>query len=405
MDRNYHDWIDAYIKTFSDGFIPPKFIEWAAISAVAAVLERKVWLPVNMSYTAYPNLYIMLVAGPGVGKSSAIQPAVKLLDHVSKYGTKIQMLPSQVTEAKLVDILAKGQRSFEYKNRIMPQTPFFYYASEASASMKDIYGGFTAILTELFDCNDKFERATKGDGAKSLSVVKPCINILAGSTFDYLHKLIGDGNIMGGFASRLVYVVQKEKFERSFVFGHDRQVDPDRYDCLLMDLHHIYKTLRGPFRGTKEFATAWNEWNTKNDQLLQGMASETLQALMARSSTLMNKLAMILCASTTDDMTITKEHWDRGLALMDDVNENLAYMLREGKSRDTKTQSGINSYILKIVNDQALPPMELIAKATLAGFKAIEVKSTLEHLLVSKEVIKINTQGCLELIGDADTHI
>src|SRR6185437_11776638 len=76
MARNFPNWIEAYCDYAADGFVPPQFNEWAALSAVAAALERKVWLPWGDTFNFYPNLYVLCVSMPGIGKSTALNKAV-----------------------------------------------------------------------------------------------------------------------------------------------------------------------------------------------------------------------------------------------------------------------------------------------------------------------------------------
>lgn len=406
MGRNYKDWLTSYVEESNDGFVPKKFFRWCGLSILASVLERKVWLPINTNYTAFPNIYIMLVAGPGVGKSSAIQPAVRMLNDVKLYGQSVQVLPSQITEAKLIEMLSKGKQTFECNGTIKEQTPYFYYASEASASMKDIFGGFTAILTELYDCNDKFERGTKGDGPKPVTVIKPCVNVLAGSTFDYLHKLIGDGNIMGGFASRVVYIVQKDKFKRTFSFGKnvDNFTQSPGYRKLLQDLAHI-QNFRGAFKGTPEFASVWERWNVSQDIKVQELENETMQALLSRMPTLMNKVAMLMCVSDSDDMVLEVRHWEAARAIVEETTENLAFMLREGKARDTKTQTGLNNQIIKLMQKhRRFSLVNLASECMMQGFKKDEINKTLQVMLSSEKIIK-RSGDSLELVGDPDMYI
>ena len=68
MVRKLENWIDSFATLFGESGAPPMFRTWAAISAVAGVMERR--MSVNVGYgPLYPNMYVVLVAPPGIGKT------------------------------------------------------------------------------------------------------------------------------------------------------------------------------------------------------------------------------------------------------------------------------------------------------------------------------------------------
>ena len=105
-ERKTPNFISAYCDQYDNGFVPSKFYIWSAISTISAVLERKVWLP-WFSGNVYPSLYIFLVSGPAVGKSSAIRPGLKLIKTLNEeHGRHIRLLPNQLTDAKFLELMA-----------------------------------------------------------------------------------------------------------------------------------------------------------------------------------------------------------------------------------------------------------------------------------------------------------
>ena len=72
------DWIDSFVDYAKDPHLPDLSMKWSAISAVAAILERRVYCRLRAADELYPNLYVMLVSPPAVGKSSAIGRATRL---------------------------------------------------------------------------------------------------------------------------------------------------------------------------------------------------------------------------------------------------------------------------------------------------------------------------------------
>ena len=68
IDGKGKSWIELFVEQTAETASPPIFRKWAAISAVAGAMERKSWI-VTRGTPLYPNLYIILIGPPGVGKS------------------------------------------------------------------------------------------------------------------------------------------------------------------------------------------------------------------------------------------------------------------------------------------------------------------------------------------------
>ena len=73
-DRQLKDWVTAYVEYCDQLETPRLYKPWIALSTIASVLGRGVWLPwhskVYKGFDTFPNLYLMLdtgqlhVAGP-----------------------------------------------------------------------------------------------------------------------------------------------------------------------------------------------------------------------------------------------------------------------------------------------------------------------------------------------------
>ena len=84
--RRLPDWITSFEEYTSAFPSPQLFKKWGAIATIAMALERKCWIKTNIG-DLYPNLYILCLAPPGVGKtiiSSTIQEFLgELPDHLA----------------------------------------------------------------------------------------------------------------------------------------------------------------------------------------------------------------------------------------------------------------------------------------------------------------------------------
>ena len=63
------NWIESYQKYTEETESPVIFHEWTAFACVSAALQRKTWFRLGR-FKIYPNLFIVLVAEPGVARKT-----------------------------------------------------------------------------------------------------------------------------------------------------------------------------------------------------------------------------------------------------------------------------------------------------------------------------------------------
>lgn len=388
MSRHFPDFLSSYMEYAVDGFCPDKFHFWTGISIVAGALERKVWIPFENDRKIFPNLYVMLVSHPGIGKSSAGNRGVmNILRKISSEQGEVNMLPAQITEARLVEVMSRWKK-FYIGTKETTQSSGYFYASEASNSLKEIMGGgdIMACLTEFYDCADKWEKGTVKSGEITISNL--CLNMLAGCTFDYLRQLIPARNIMGGYASRNLFIVQDERFVRSPKWNeanHDNGVMKQK---LINDLSRIY-TLTGAFQATPEFQAAYEKWFPEHDSYVQGLTNEKIQALLARKQTNVLKLSMIMSVIESDSMKLELPHWERALALITELEKDLPRIISASTEKDSQ-QEGTNLIVHTLAQHAGQwGAGRLKRKMLFSGIQPIRIDSILEYMVKN---------GVLELI-------
>ena len=107
--RILNNWIDEFVELTNHLPSPLLFRKWAGISAIAGVLERKVWVR-TMNMELYPNLYVVLTGPPGVGKTVA----TSLVEDLWRAIPGLPVAPKSVTKPSLIDALTDAKRSKVY---------------------------------------------------------------------------------------------------------------------------------------------------------------------------------------------------------------------------------------------------------------------------------------------------
>ena len=120
---------------------------------IAGALERKVWTVAFSGRTTYPSMYVLLIGGPGVGKTESIRKVRELWTYLPD----LHVAPSSVSRASLVDALNGATR--EVLRPTAPNERFVKFNSlqvgayEFGTFMTAYDGEFLSVINDLYDCN------------------------------------------------------------------------------------------------------------------------------------------------------------------------------------------------------------------------------------------------------------
>lgn len=194
------DWLEQYMD-YTDGIPSPEIFRlWSGISTLAGALERRVWISTSRS-VLYPNLFVLLVAPPAVGKSQAINNVSELW-----YATKkFRIAPDNVTKASLIDALAEADGK-----RVIPTGLLEYHSLLVSSSEFGVLVPahdleFLSVLNHIYD-NPRTYRENRRSLNKNIEIVNPQLNIIAGTQPGFLASLLPEEAWSMGFTSRIIMV-------------------------------------------------------------------------------------------------------------------------------------------------------------------------------------------------------
>lgn len=403
--RKVQDWLSSYLAYAQDEFCPPKFHFWTGVSVLATAMERKVWVD-RETFSLYPNLYVMLIGKPGVGKSSASNIGVNEFLKRLKYGaqTSINFLATKSSQAGFLEQAALW-REFHYQGRAISHASSFLYASEASNSFTEIMGGgaIQNDLVELYDCPPHLSK--KLVNKPELIIQNGCCNFLACSTFSFLKDLIPERHAAGGFASRLLYVVQRDLFVRKPSWSTQGR-DTALQQKLLEDLVDIH-TLCGEMEPTEEFTSVYEKWFPKHDFETQNLPSERMQLFKARKHTNLLKIAMICSVAESSALRLELRHWDRALDMYADLEKDLRYIVES--SLDKTEHKSIYYRAMRTIEEagQAVPVSAMTEALHKQGFPPGQFGPVLTSLVNSGDIqlIAIQSGPAYKLLGNPQKYL
>lgn len=196
------DFVDQFVKFTEERPSPEIFRKWAAITTLSGALEKRVWT-MTKAGPQFANLYVMLVAPPGVGKSQAINPAEQLLKSTKKYN----IAPNSVTAASFIDALVKAHRTVLLPdNKLLQYHHIFVFAAELGVFLNTHDLNFLSIINELFDHKDSYREERRHSLKDPIDIPKPMTTLLVGSQPGFLATLLPDAAWTMGWTSRMLMV-------------------------------------------------------------------------------------------------------------------------------------------------------------------------------------------------------
>ncbi len=306
---------ENWLKTFRDFSMPrtesPEvFVAWTGLFVLSAALRRRVNIPADGilgGWSCPPHLYVMLVGPPGMRKTTAmVKFGIPLLEGVVP---ELAQGPTFVTKEALTTQLIASDDSSIY----LTIEEFGDIMQKNGPEMYDFF-------TSMFDGKRKIESRTVSRGIEFAE--KPCINMLAATTPQWISSNMPAAAIGGGFASRVIFVYA-DKLSRKQMYY--RQLDFDALNALeadlIHDLNHIALNLQGDFDLSEEAFEFMENWYQNVHPEIA--PDPKLAGYWQRKPTHIHKIAMLHSVATKDELILTKEDFEFAIWALGTTEPNL----------------------------------------------------------------------------------
>lgn len=203
------DFISAFLEYTSDSLSPPIFRKWTAIGGITAAVERRVCTITTLGQM-YPNMYILLVGSPGVGKTVAIDAMIDIW-RAAKYGgdphKRFHIAPKRMSRAGLIDALVEADRKLLVNGELIEFHSLIVPSAELGVLISAHDLDFLSVLNDLYDNPAIFgEKLRWVNAGKTTDIIFPQINLLAGTQPVFLGSVLPDEAWSQGFTSRLLLI-------------------------------------------------------------------------------------------------------------------------------------------------------------------------------------------------------
>ena len=442
---NYEKW-----RSYTDGLSSPNnFIDWGFVYTIAACLQRRVWVG-DTDSQLFPNINVILVGEPGVGKGLVIKSVTSLVKHWQRKDRTnedlmpdLAAMPELAAQAQIVQDsnVAKSEKE-EYQGRnktsggkdvIKPllfpvaadATTFEALVEAVSESVTHInyvkyqpdgsrtlghyaHCSLCFLLPELssllrkrtndtvnyllglYDCPLDFEYRTKNSGRDR--VRRGCINLLAGTTPGFIQSTFDDSLLDEGFTSRTFFIyAPKNRKNQAFI----PVLTAEQLEYKNELLKHV-KKLSGLYgqvvlgEGVKEFVQEW--WDkVETDKSLRPNTSPKLIPYYARKNIHLLKVAMCIHFGESTEMVLPLSAVERALEMLDKEEKSMHLAIVIHTNETTK----LTAKILESLKGGKRDYVRLLAECT-GSYKtmkemdeAIELLTTMEQI---KKVVEVNEE-------------
>lgn len=253
-------------------------------------------------------MYVLLVGGPGIGKTDALRDVLDVYTELKD----IHVAPSSVSRASLIDALNNANRSIFKPTAVHPLEQFNslnVVATEFGTFLAGYESEFMSTLNDLYDCVRYTEK--KRGMKEDITIVKPQLNILAGTTPSWLGGVLPQHAWGEGFTSRMTMIFSGERItvDPFSAFARDNR----HRDVLITELGVIH-ALGGQFLIDEEVRDAYRAW------YMAGMKPEPdhpkLEHYLPRRNIHLLKLVMAFSAARSDELLLRIEDYRHAMDLL-----------------------------------------------------------------------------------------
>jgi hypothetical protein len=335
--KSFHDW------SLPRSEAPATFHTWAGLFTLASILKRKVRVPKSLlgGWEVSPTLYVIFIAPPGKArKSTTANYAEELLTEVPG----IKLASTAMTKEVLLHKLSNDNKDASLS---ILSSEFAMFIQKSGFDMYD-------VLTDLFDAKKTISVETFKRGLEMAD--RPCVNLLAATTPDWVAANMPESVIGGGFASRVIFIFEEKKRRSQLFYDNiDHKVLDVKRDDLVEDLIWIDQNVAGDFSIAEDAKEFMEEWYSVNDET--PVSNYRLEGYFQRKTAHIFKTAMLLHISHSDNLVLDTDDFQGAITLLEQVERKLPMTFKNiGKNEYVSDLEKMYMYVVKerIVSHQVL---------------------------------------------------
>jgi len=351
------------------------FHKWCALSLLSAATQRNLYIRTGYK-TTYPNLYVLLIAISGKGKSAAIEIANDIYDLAFITDKTYDVLDSKISDSQLITFTNKIQN-------INDVASAYIIADEFAAAIGNakLDPSLVIMFTKGYDVknltNITYDRQTEVS-------YKCFLNILAGSTLAWIKKCLPVDAAAGGFIARFIGVCRDTK-EVTDPFANE--VDFKLQKKLANYLRKVRK-LKGSFKWSPEAKNWYTAWKTKHEKQENKIIDEFNAGFFSRYPMYIIKFAMLFSLADNFDLVITPYYLKQAEKLLGETDKFMNTLLGKLKSTDF---GEFKERILKYIKQKKfIHYSDILKRFSSEGHNANTISNIIKCLVDEESIDKVS---------------
>lgn len=321
LERRLPDWFDAYMKFVEDTEPPRIYEKWGALSAIASVVERKVWL--IWDNRTYINMYIVLVGPAGCRKTITLDHAFDFVSAVDG----LVLAPNSSSPRRLLSVMEEAHRDVPLANNagMIGQSAITVWSEEFSVFLKFDNRDMIELLTDFYDCKDNrpWKHETEHSGKNEIKDL--WLNLLACTTPESLQETLITKAIGKGLGSRVMFVYADKVYKyiqlpfMRFLSEEEQSLKND----LVNDIQYIGTLLSGQFGYDEDFLKYYCSWYPSRaiESPPDYLRHPNFAGYLNRRAKHLLKTSMAFSISRSDELVLRGKDFIRALTLMEETEK------------------------------------------------------------------------------------
>jgi Protein of unknown function (DUF3987) len=313
--------------TYAEGCETPELYDlWSGLAALSSVVSRRVWINQGY-YTIYPNLYIVLVGPPGGRKTTAMNMTKDLLREVGTVPfaatcmTKEALCRYMATQCTKTFPIPKTDKVKTYTPITLCLTELTHFLGSNSAHMID-------FLTTIYD-QEVYDAKTKNKGDDIIP--GPYLTVLACTTPTNITRYLKEDVISGGFSRRALFAFELDEGEPIAFPTISEEAANAWKECIKWS--QTLEAIAGEYQWAPDAINWYKKWYDDSFRGMKDHDNMMTRGYYRSKHIQLLKVGMLVAASESMDLVLTKEHLEVGLAMLDKLELNLPKVF-EGMGRN-----------------------------------------------------------------------
>ena len=373
-----------YIHQAGRSEVPDVYHVWCCIAMIAAAVGDKVWYSKFRHAKLTPNMYTILVGPSGSGKDMAIGVALSFLKKLPI----VKLYAGKATAPYIIDFMARsadGKPPLGH-SRMFLVTPELAM-SVGSGNMAD---EFVKLTTALYTGSDyPITEGTRTSGTHVIT--NPCLNLLGGTTEDWMMRALTRDAIEGGFFARVAAVKGDYDFNHRVM---DPTYPPD-YEDVVEHLHrriNLLTKVSAEFHIAPDAKRIEEQWYMSREVPLD----DFMLPSWMRQHAMILKLAMVLSLMdnteyTPESFVITLDHLKRAQQLSNFLHMHLPrFIALASRSDETRWADVVSKLVQRAVRIQRFKLMQMCGGR---GIDRAKMDFALEQLILERKIGRTSVPG------------